>query len=379
MKKQIFVSITSILFIFGIGLNGAFADTGEALEDRVKILEEKMENHPPSSSIGKISDAITLSGAIELDYTYTGDSNVSDNTINSSSSELEIGTVELGLEAALHDYVSAYTLLKGENLDTTDRIFWDEVYFTIKKEDFPLYFTGGKRCQPFGVYESLFINDPVTQDLYEINDSGATVGFADDEILGLDLSFTVYKGAVLITKVNDAGYGWSRDNTAGFTDSDDVESYIVSGSISPVEPLTLSAFYNSEPGDTDRNTTAGGAVHFEMAGFIADAEYITALEREKHVTDNKEYTETAWTASLGYHILDPFVVAVRYEDFDADKNAAGNLDFRYGCAVTYTLFQNNSFACDLMGEYRRTEYETAAGSTTDEDLDEFFVRIAVSF
>ncbi len=60
----------------------------------------------------------------------------------------------------------------------------------------PVYFTGGKRVQPFGVFESLFINDSITQDLYEINKTGATIGFAKEDILGLDLSMTLYKGGL---------------------------------------------------------------------------------------------------------------------------------------------------------------------------------------
>jgi len=47
-----------------------------------------------------------------------------------------IGTVALGLEATLHEYVSANLLLKGEALDSDDDIFWDEAFFTIQKEYF---------------------------------------------------------------------------------------------------------------------------------------------------------------------------------------------------------------------------------------------------
>lgn len=194
-----------------------------------------------TSVIGNISDRITLSGTIELDYSYSNDSDISDNTVNDYTSEMDSGTVSLGLEAELHEYVSANVVLKGENLDTTDRIFWDEVFFTFAKDDMPVYFVAGKRTQPFGVFESLFINDPITQDLYEINKTGVTIGYADEEMLGIDLSFTLYKGEILITRVNDSGYGWTRDNSAGYAVTNDVSSYIVSAAVSPVDGLTLAA------------------------------------------------------------------------------------------------------------------------------------------
>ena len=196
---------------------------------------------------------------------------------------------------------------------------------------------------------------------------------------GLDASFTVYKGETLITRVNDAGFGWARDNTAGYTVTDDVNSYIISGSVSPLESLTISLFYNSEPGDTDRNNTAGAAVHFELDNFSLDAEYIAALQREKHVADNREYKESAWTVALGYQVSDQALFAVRYEAFDSDNNQDGNLENRYGAAVTYLLFEDDSFACNLMGEVRHSEYETVAGGSADDELNELFARIAIEF
>ena len=77
--------------------------------------------------------------------------------------------------------------------------------------------------------------------------------------------------------------------------------------------------FNSEPGDTVRNDTIGGSLHWEFVGFIADSEYITVLNREKHLTDNREYKEKAWFVSLGYQIIDPLLLTVRYKDFSADK------------------------------------------------------------
>lgn len=354
----------------------AFAASNMELEERIQALEEKKSG---TGMTGGLWDRFTLSGAFELDYSYADDEDPGDRTANESTSDLDIGTLELGIEANLHEYVTAFALLKGENLASDDNVFWDEAYFTLAKEGLPVYFVGGKRCQPFGLYESLFINDPITQDLYEINDSGATIGFNNGAFMNMDLSFTIYKGETLIERVNEAGYGWTRDTSAGYEASKSVNSYIVSATIEPAEGLTVAAFFNSEPGDSDRNTTLGGAIHFEYAGFIMDVEAIGALNREKHDTDNEEYQESAWVASLGYQVMDPLIMAIRYESFDADNSADGNLENRYSIGADYTLFETDDFACNLMGEFRRSEYDGSDSSANDTDLNELFARIAVTF
>ena len=379
MKKKGLFSIVSMIFLMVTSLQPVLAESNAELEKRIEALEKQ----PSSGSglLGQISDRITLSGAIELDYSYAGDGDLSDNTSNQSSSDLDIGTVELGLEADLHEYVSANLLLKGEALDSDDdRIFWDEVFFTIQKEGFPAYFIGGKRGQPFGMFESLFINDPITCDLYEVAKTGATFG-ATFEPFGIDISATFYKGEALIEKVDEAGYGAGRDNTSGYTASDDVKSYILNMSLSPVENLTLSAYFDSEPGDGDRNTTAGVSAHYEIAGFILDGEYIGAINREKYYTDNQEYKESAWFVALGYQIMNPLLAAIRYESFDDGQSGDQDehLDYRYSLGLTYTLFENDNFACNLLGEYRKSEYELSPGGSADDNLNEFFARIALEF
>lgn len=378
VKKQIIVCVISMLFVVSAGLQPVIAASNTELEERIAVLEKGSSSE--SGSLGQISDRLTLSGTIELDYSYSSDSDLADNTNNQSSSDLDIGTVELGLEAVLHEYVSANFLLKGEALDSDNKIFWDEAFFTIQKKGFPPYFIGGKRALPFGMFESLLINDPITCELYEVAKTGATIG-AVFEPLGIDISATLYKGETLIDKVAGAGYGFTRDNTAGYTANNDVKSYILNMSLSPVETLTLSAYFDSEPGDGDRNTTAGVSMHFEIVSLILDGEYICAVNREKHFSDNQEYNESAWFVSLGYQIIDPLLAAVRYESFDDDQSGDQDehLDYRYSIGLTYTLFENDSFACSLSGEYRKSEYELSNGSSADDDLDEFFARIAVEF
>jgi len=345
------------------------------LEQEVKALKEKIEG----ASV--LSDKLTFSGAIELDYSYADDSNIEDNTVNDSTSDLDIGTVELGIEAAFHEYVTGNFILKGEALDTDDdRISWDEATITIQKEGFPFYFVGGKRGQPFGMFESHLINDPITQDCYEIAKTGATIGYTTEH-LGLDISATIYRGEVLMAHLVEAGYGFERNNSPTYAETDDVSSYIGNIAISPIESLILAAFYDSEPGDGERNTTAGVMFHYEISNITLDAEYITALKREKHFTDNKEHKESAWFGAVAYQAAEPLEIAVRYEAFNDDITGEqdGHLTDRYSIGFTYTLFENDSFATNLMGEYRISNYEKQSGSIADDKLNEAFLKLAIEF
>ena len=344
------------------------------LEQEIKALKEKIEGTG-------VPGGLSFSGAIELDYSYSDDSDIGDNTVNDSTSDLDIGTVELGLEVAFHEYVTGNFLLKGEALDSdNDRVFWDEVTISIQKEGLPFYFVGGKRGQPFGMFESHLINDPITQDCYEVAKTGATLGYTA-EYLGVDISATIYKGEELMTHLNDAEYGFERDNSPVYKETDDVDSYIGNITISPLEGLLLAVYYDSEPGDGERNQTAGATIHYEMGRFTLDAEHIAALSREKHFTNNKEYKESAWFAAVAFQATEPLEIAARYEAFDDDitGDQDSHLMDRYSIGLTYTLFEKDDFATSLMGEYRISSYEKAAGSATDDKVNEVFLRLAIEF
>jgi len=111
----------------------------------------------------------------------------------------------------------------------------------------PLYFIGGYTVLPFGVFEDRLITGLITEDLYEIEEVGATLGFTPD-FYGLDISFTVYGGQDIIENLEDLGI---HDRADG-EEKNNVNSFIANVTLEPVEDiLSLSVFYDSEPGDGD--------------------------------------------------------------------------------------------------------------------------------
>jgi len=229
------------------------------------------------------------------------------------------------------------------------------------------------------MFESHLINDPITQDCYEIAKTGVTVAYTTDY---LDISATIYKGEELIDHLAEAGYGFERDNSlTTYEKTDDVSSYIGNITISPVEALMLSAYYDSEPGDGDRNETAGISAHYEIRMVTLDAEYIAALSREKHFTDNKEYKESTWSGAVAYQATEPLEIAARYEVFNDDiaGEQDGHLADRYSIGFTYTLFKKDDFSTSLMGEYRVSNLEKQSGNIADDKLNEAFLKLAIEF
>ncbi len=384
-KFDLFV-LFSIFFCFLVflPLSPALAQSGlEDLKQRIEDMEKKMEKQKAESQgiLEKIGDKVSFSGGVELDFGYANDRDPDGNTVNDSTSDLDIGTVELGAEVKFHEYVTGNLLLKGEALDSdSDRVFWDEATITIQKEGFPFYFVGGKRGQPFGVFESHLINDPITQECYEIASTGATFGFTPG-LLGLDISGTVYRGEVLADTLYGAGFGLTRDNSPAYTATDDVGSYVGNITVSPVEGLSLAVFYDSEPGDGDRNETVGGMFNLQIWKLTFDAEYMKAMSREKNYTDGKAYKESAWFGAVALQVAEPLELAARYEGFDDDRDGDqdGTPKDRYSIGANYTLFEKENFSTTIMAEYRRSNYEKASGSAYDDKLDEFFLRLAIAF
>lgn len=384
MRESLVTVFMLIFVLMFLGFSSAFAEDVskdiEALYKRIEELEEKIKKKEEKTELlGKVNENIIITGAIELDYTYKDPRDAT--VVNSdSSSDLDIGTVQLGVEVKFHEWVTGNFVLKGENLDNNDRVFWDEATITIQKERFPLYFVGGKKGQPFGVFESHLISDTITKDCYEVARSGATIGFTPD-FLGLDMSVTAYKGEVLADKLSEAGYGWARDPDPNPDPTNDVESYIINVSLAPIEGLSLSTYFDSEPGQGSRNKTAGGTIGYQIGIFTFDAEYIAALKREKNATANKEYKESAWFAAIACQVIDPLEIAVRYEAFDdgISGDQDGHLENRYLIGANYKLFEKDSFTTILMLEYRRSNYEKALGSSVDDTVDEVFARVAMEF
>ncbi len=363
------------------------------------------------------AERITVSGTIEGDVTTLDKSDFRDKD-SDSTSDLLIGTAELGIEAQVADWITGGIVFLAEDLGTGDEtdVAVDEPVMTFDKVDSPLYLVVGKRAQPFGVYENHLISDPMTQEAYETSAAGITLGITGP--VGLDISATIYKNNGPMAHFFESGLFETDDTAAEFftgNDADtDISSYIASVSISPIdEHLSIFASLLSEKGVVDRNDTYSVGIDYNcvlIEGLLIDVEYFSASSREEYtsnlgVTDT--FKESVLSASVAYvlgggergdtginymmrraHIFaEPVEIAFRYEQFDddglAEKSATWSVENRYSVGVRYSFLDDEEMgvAAYTALEYRKTSYElsSAMSGTAADESNEVMVKLGVSF
>jgi len=344
--------------------------------DEIEETEEKKDELDEEISVSlPYIEKVTVNGFIEFNYDYIDTEDTGDKD-SGSSSDLYISSIELALRFFFSKWAKAKVVVNIEDAfkDDDDEDFnLDEALLTLKAPWVPLYFVGGKTVLPFGVFEDHMISGTVTEDLYEIHNWGATLGLAPD-FYGLDMSVSIYEGQDVIENLESFDSHEFRDERQN---SDEIDSFIANLSIEPIaEQVFLSAFYNSEPGDGNRNESLGGAVTLALWDFWLDAEYITALAREKG--DNEEENkESAWFLALAYLMTEELELAARYEVFydDVSGDQEEVVDYRYLAGFNYALSDFATFSF----EYRYTDFEKESGSNAADDLNELFFQLALEF
>lgn len=375
-------------------------------------IAEAIEYNKPEEKEEGWTDRINLSGLLEGEYRWRKRSDIS-NRNSGSASDLYLRRFELGLEAQLTDWMKAGAVLNsewiGDEVNSGDeKITVDEATITLQKEDFPLYLVLGKRTQPFGVFENHLVTDPMTQDAYETKRVGVSLGVTGP--LGLDVSATLYKGEEQIDHLVDSGLLEVARTGAPM---DDVTSYILSASVSPLEDhLMFFLSYLSEPGRGKRNSTVNvglSAAVPGLEGLRLEGEYMKALERETFEGLGETFKEGVFSVTAAYlfnhseghediggatlfervtHLFEePMELAFRYERFDdddlAEKTASWSARNRYSLGVRYPIYKDEErgLTAFIATEYRYTDYRLHS-SLTDmraDDNKELYLKLGVGF
>jgi len=275
-------------------LEGKMVETNARTAEKLQALDKVEAKTDPK----KISDFVTLSGLIEVEFA-TGDDFAGENY-----NSFDASTMELGLDIKATDWVAGHILLKYEEDGNDEDFFVDEATITLgNTEKFPLTLTAGKFYMPFGNFATNMIQDPLTLEIGEINDSGAAIGF---EANGFTAALYGYKG-MRETDINDpddsytelgygvmAGYGYEKDDLT-FT-----------GGVSWTSNMADSDGAIADAGlDSIEDSVNGFGVHvgagFGAVSFIG--EYVTALDNfaQTEIDFLGEGAEpSAWNAELAY-------------------------------------------------------------------------------
>ena len=355
---------------------------------KIEELEEKEEEEEREGALNPIIQEIfgkkvRLNGGVEFNYEYLDVKDIDDEN-SGSSYDFFLSTVELALRVFFNEWSKAKIVVAAEDVGQQGedgKILLDEAIVTLKSLRIPLYFIGGKTVMPFGVFEDHLIEGTLAEDLYEIDEWGATLGFNPD-FYGLDLSFSVYEDPQVIENLQNFD---THDWRSGRQKEDKFRSYIANITLEPLEDtLTLSAFYNNEPGDSSRNQSIGGAFTLNYWKFSLDAEYITALEREKGA-NGAENKESAGVVGIAFDVLDSLQLATRYGVFDDDTPGDQDevLDYQIVAGFNFSLLDvvNFSYLTDalLSFEYRYSHYEKEKGSDATNSQNMFVFQLALGF
>lgn len=330
-----------------------------------------------------VGEKIKLNGGVELNYKYLDVKDVDDEN-RGSSSDFFMSTAELALRAFFNKWSKAKVVVAAEDVGEqgdAGNIRLDEAILTLKSTQFPLYFVGGRTVMPFGVFEDHLIEGTLAEDLYEIDEWGATIGFNPD-FYGLDISFSVYRKPQVIENLQNFN---THDFRFERRKEDKLRSFIANATLEPIEDmLTLSAFYDSEPGDGRRNRSIGGAFSLNYWKFILDAEYITALTRENGENE-EENKESAAAVGLAFDVLDSLQLATRYEVFRDDTRGDQDevLDYQIATGFSYSLleFIDVFFLTDatLLFEYRYSKYEKEQDSDASNSQNMYQFQLVFEF
>ena len=379
MTNRRLVFSVGLILILGLSYSAKAADS-EA-DHEVKQREKIIEAIEEKEEVGE--EKIKLIGYIETNYEYLDVKDI-DNKDSGSSSDLFIGSVTFALSAIFNEWSKALVALELEDIGRdgdAGNFRIDEATATLKAPRIPLYFIGGKTVLPFGVFEDHLIEGTLAEDLYEIDEWGATLGFAPD-FFGLDISFSIYEDASIMDNLEDFD---THEFRPEHQKEDRFGSYIANVTLAPVrDTLTVSAFYNSEPGDGRRNESIGGAFTLDFWKFILDAEYITALQRENG-ENGRENKERVAVAGLAFDLLDWLQLATRYEDFDDDNPGDQDevLDYRVIAGFNYFFLDHVDLSyledAAFSFEYRFSKYEKEKGSEAADSQTMLQFQVAIEF
>jgi hypothetical protein len=320
--------------------------------------EQAKEASSKGSSIPGLPRGLTIGGVAELEITDA------ESFAEASSSDITLATVELFVDAQLHDYLGTHVQFIYED-DGTETIGLDEANFTLgNTNEFPLYLMGGKWPMPFGgSFDTAMNSNPLTTNLGEVKEAAVLLGLVKD-------------GAIL------EGYFFNGD-TQKIGEGDQIDQFGISagygGDLSGAEyNIGIGYINNIADADavTDGLTNSARLADGYVAGFEAHGDvtfkgialrgaYMTALDdfASGNLAFNGQSAEpSAWVTEAAYtmDIMGKETTFAGTAQGTSEALALGLPELRVGGAVTVGIVDHFS----VTGEYLRDEdYATAEGGT----------------
>ncbi len=273
-----------------------------------------------------------------------------------NQSDILLATAAFDVEASMNEWLMGHIGLLWEQYSREDDNL-DEAYIALgKSESIPLYLIAGRFYQPVGNFESVFISDPMTLELAEMNHVSAMLGY---ENTWLDLNAGAFRGDVK----EGVAVGAGGDST--------IDDFYASLSLTPVEQIKLGVYWLSDLMETynlsrvgeeianlagyEKSGGAGAFVNLYLGRFMLNAEYVSALHGYDLVGGT--YVPAAFNLEGSVQVHEKVLVGLKFgasDDLYATYDAAA-LSFgeklpgqSYGAVVSYAFHDNATVAAEYL-------------------------------
>ena len=398
-------ALAAALLLLGAWQGPALAQTSQEerirkMEQRIRYLENRVadqdkaivdkEREAGKKQADKWFSKVEIGGAIELEVGHSNDYD------GKSSNSFDAATVEIGVGAQIHDWVSGEVVLAWNGDD--EKVEVDTATVTVSRPDGMFSMVGGIQTLPFGTYETNLISDPLTLDIGEV---GATALQFVMEAEGVSASAFVFKGA------NERG-GHDRIANYGLAvgfayEGKEFELGANAGYINDI--AEAGAFQDATEEDEDGNAAFDPAVGNAVAGAHASvlaksgpvslsAEYVTALRsfkgaelafRSKEEDDGQGGTmdvplgakPSAWSveAAIGFEVMKSEITAAASYQKTKQAVSLGLPESRYLIGVSVGIVEGIGVGAEIAFD---KDYSVADGGT-GENATAVTVQFAAEF
>ena len=310
-------------------------------------------------------------GAVEVEANW-GRMKRSGGGEDSDESDITLATAELFVEAAINKYVTGVMHFLWEE-GSTESVEIDEAFILLgQTDDVPWYLMAGRIYPAVGLFESYFISDPLTQELFETQDSAVEIGYSTDWI--------------------NVGAGMFNSDVHEFGDDPDsmINSYYarlqlslpegtvpgfgLTGGVAYINNIAASGFLSEQVPDERLESLVGGLSVMGTASysiFSLTAEYITALDEFKageldYAGDHKA-KPWALDVELAATPWDEWTFAVRYTK--ADDVFEELPESIWGAVASWEFLPDTVLSL----EYQHGDY------TNDDEADTITSQLAIAF
>jgi hypothetical protein len=384
MKGERLVLILGVLAVFLCFQGQAFSDSktleyGQNLEQRIHKLEQELKELKALAKAQKQSkhdiekaaafvDRLNMSIKCEVwgEYRDPYDSD------DGQESDLFVDTLEIYFKPQINEWVSGYIELEYD--DDSQDIEGEEARIIIGNTDvFPLYSELGKfEAIPFGNFETFMIEDSLTEEMGEIKEFAAMIGF---EKAGFYAEACLYNGDT--DEVNDDDDHLDNfTGKIGYTLEKDLLSLDIGASyINNIADSDISDLFAR---DKVADYIPGAGIHaiFGWAGLTLIGEYITVLEdfdADEMMYKNGQAEPAVWNLEAGYTFDlkgHEALVAAAYQGTEEAVNSL-NGDFlpenRYYGHFDIELFKHVTWAIEYQLDESYDEDEGVEPSQADKD------------